>query len=129
LLQFRGSAITSDAGFLPYREADDAVDLTDTVPNKLADARTGKNGRYPLAGLLRQSLLGWLAGYDDVNDADRLCRDSVKRWVVGDRAATPSNHRSRRARRVGVWRGSGGDRNQSTELVGAVRSSIPRHDT
>jgi hypothetical protein len=40
-----------------------------------------------LAGLLRQSFFGWLAGYEDVNDADRLCRE---RWVVGDRAITGS---------------------------------------
>jgi hypothetical protein len=28
-----------------------------------------------LAGLLRQSVFGRLAGYEDVNDAERLCRD------------------------------------------------------
>ena len=50
LLQFRGSTITSDAGLLPYRELDDAIDLTDTGAERLADARTGKNGRHRLAG-------------------------------------------------------------------------------
>jgi hypothetical protein len=48
--------------------------------------RTGKNGRHRLAGLLRQSVFGRLAGYEDVNDAERLCRDPAMRWVVGDRA-------------------------------------------
>jgi hypothetical protein len=46
VLEFRGSAITSDAGLLPYRELDDAVGLTDTGAEMLADARTGKNGRH-----------------------------------------------------------------------------------
>jgi hypothetical protein len=69
LLQFRGSMITSDAGLPPYRELDDAVDLTDTGAATLADGRTGKNGRHRLVGLLRQSVFGRLAGYEDVNDA------------------------------------------------------------
>src|ERR1700736_6649333 len=90
MLQFRGSAITSDAGLLPYRELDDALGLTDTGAHTLADTRTGKNGRHRLAGLLRQSVFGRLAGYEDVNDADRLCRDPAMRWVVGDAAITGS---------------------------------------
>jgi hypothetical protein len=86
LLQFRGSLITSDAGLLAYRELEDTFGLTDTGAERLADARTGKNARHRLAGLLRQSVFGRLAGYEDVNDADRLCRDPAMRWVVGDRA-------------------------------------------
>jgi DDE family transposase len=86
MLQFPGSAITSDAGLLAYRELDDALGLTDAGADTLADARTGKNGRHRLAGLLRQSVFGRLAGYEDVNDAERLCRDPAMRWVVGDRA-------------------------------------------
>ena len=38
--------------------------------NGFADAQTGKNGRHPLVGLLRQSVFGRLAGYEDVNDAE-----------------------------------------------------------
>src|SRR5208282_795927 len=86
MLRFHGSAITSDAGLLAYRELDDTMGLTDTGADTLADARTGKNGRHRLAGLLRQSVFGRLAGYEDVNDADRLYRDPAMRWVVGDRA-------------------------------------------
>src|SRR6266849_1320501 len=82
-LQFRGSVITSDGGLLAYRELEDTFCLTDTGADALADARTGKNGRHRLAGLLRQSVFGRLAGYEDVNDADRLCRDPAMRWVVG----------------------------------------------
>ena len=88
LLQFRGSTITSDAGLLAYRELDDTLDLTDTGADRLADARTGKNGRHRLVGMLRQSVFGRLAGYEDVNDAERLCRDPALRWVVGNRAIT-----------------------------------------
>jgi hypothetical protein len=90
MLQFRGSTITSDAGLLAYRELDDALHLTDTAADRLADARTGKNGRHRLAGLLRQSVFGRLAGYEDVNDAQRRCHDPAMRWVVGDRAINGS---------------------------------------
>src|SRR3954469_3273785 len=90
MLQFRGSTIASDAGLLAYRELDDALHLTDTAADKLADARSGKNGRHQLAGLLRQAVFGRLAGYEDVNDAERLCRDPALRWVVGDRAISGS---------------------------------------
>jgi hypothetical protein len=86
MLQFRESAITSDAGLLAYRELDDALSLTDAGADTLADLRTGKNGRHLLVGLLRQSVFGRLAGYEDVNDADRLCGDPAMCWVVGDRA-------------------------------------------
>jgi len=86
MIQFRGSAITSDGGLLAYRELDDALALTASGGERLAEARTGKNRRHFLVGLLRQSVFGRLAGYEDVNDADRLCRDPTMRWVVGGAA-------------------------------------------
>jgi len=86
-LQFRGSAVTSDAGLLAYRELDDALGLSAMAGEKFADARTGKNGRHALVGLLRQSVFGRLAGYEDVNDAERLRHDPAMRWIVGGNAA------------------------------------------
>src|SRR6476646_10431399 len=97
MLQFRGSTITSDAGLLAYRELDDTLCLTDTAADTLADTRTGKNGRHWLTGLLRQSVFGRLAGYEDVNDAERLRCDPAMRWMVGGRAIVGSAASVRRA--------------------------------
>src|SRR6202023_1421220 len=87
MLQFRGSVVTSDAGLLAYRELDAALGLTTMAGDILADARTGKNGRHALVGMLRQSVFGRLAGYEDVNDAERLRHDPAMRWIVGGKAA------------------------------------------
>ena len=46
------------------------------------ETRRGKNTRHLLVGLLRQSVFGRLAGYEDVNDADRLSQDPVMRAIV-----------------------------------------------
>ncbi len=87
MLQFRGSVVTSDAGLLAYRELDDALRPSTMAGETLADARTGKNGRHALVGLLRQSVFGRLAGYEDVNNAERLRDDPAMRWIVGGKAA------------------------------------------
>ncbi|MGB6923304.1 MAG: IS1380 family transposase [Methyloceanibacter sp.] len=87
-LEFHGSSVTSDAGLLAYRELDDVLGLMVIAGQNLADGRTGRNGRHDLIGMLRQSVFGRLAGYEDVNDADRLGRDPAMRWIVGGRAAT-----------------------------------------
>src|SRR6202051_2244740 len=83
LLQFRGSVITSDGGLLAYREVDDVLGLTTSGGERLAETRTGRTRRHLLVGLLRQSVFGRLAGYEDVNDAERLSRDPAVRWGVG----------------------------------------------
>ena len=85
-LAFPGSAISSDGGLLLHRELDDALGLTDLAADLLVDTRTGRNGLHGFAGLLRQSIYSRLAGYEDVNDAERLCRDPVIRQLVGGRA-------------------------------------------
>jgi hypothetical protein len=85
-LEFHGSKISSDGGLLLFRELDEALGLHDIAGGLLKDPRTGHNRLHTLVGLLRQSVFGRLAGYDDVNDADRLALDPVMRQVVGGRA-------------------------------------------
>ena len=82
-LEFHGSRLTSDGGLLAYRELDDAFGLSDTAITKLLDGRRGKNVRHKLGGLFRQSVFGRLAGYEDVNDAERLARDPAMRAIIG----------------------------------------------
>ena len=84
--EFHGPRVTSDAGLLAYRELDDALGLTAMAAEVPADSRTGKNGWHVFVGLLRQSVYGRLAGYEDVNDADRLGHDPAMRWIVGGKA-------------------------------------------
>ena len=73
MLRFYGSAITSDGGLL--RSGRRARSDHKRRREELAEARTGRNRRHLLVGLLRQSVYGRLAGYEDVNDAEQLCRD------------------------------------------------------
>ena len=98
-LEFHGATITSDAGLLPIRELDDALDLTPIASDYLQESRTGRNIRHHLVPLLRQSIYSRLAGYDDTNDAERLSQDPAMRVVVGwqgsDRNAARTNTMSR----------------------------------
>src|SRR5215208_4904484 len=89
-LEFHGSRVTSDAGLLAFCELENALGLTELAGEGLTDTRTGQNSRHTLIAQLRQSVFGRLAGYEDVNDADRLGRDPAMRWIVGGRAVTQS---------------------------------------
>src|SRR5215204_115549 len=98
-LEFHGARITSDGGLLAYRELDNVFDLTAMAASTLAEGRGGKNIRHRLLGLLRQAVYGRLAGYEDVNDAERLARDPVMRAIVGregvDRPAASTSQMGR----------------------------------
>src|SRR5262245_38668163 len=82
-LEFHGTRLTSDGGLLAYRELDDAFDLTAMGASALGEGRSGRNIRHQVLGLLRQAVYGRLAGYEDVNDAERLARDPAMRAIVG----------------------------------------------
>jgi hypothetical protein len=73
----------------------------------IAKARTSQNGRHALVGLFRQSVFGRLAGYEDVNDAERLRHDPAMRWIIGGkrlRVVRPRRARWAASRRNGLRR-------------------------
>jgi hypothetical protein len=67
------------------RELDDVLGLSNRRRRRCETAAPGRT-LHRLDGLFRQSVFGRLAGYEDVNDADRLALDPVMRQVVGGRA-------------------------------------------
>jgi hypothetical protein len=94
-VDFQGSRITSDAGLLLVREFDERLGLGQLISDNLTDHRRGKNTQLPLPDLLRQSIYSRLAGYEDLNDAERLSSDPTFRLIgsekIRDRgAALPS---------------------------------------
>jgi Transposase DDE domain group 1 len=92
---FQGSRVTSDSGLLLVRELDERLGLSGLIGENIWDDRRGKNTQLPLPDLLRQSIYSRLAGYEDVNDAERLSQDPTFRLIgsekIWDRgAALPS---------------------------------------
>ena len=84
-LEFHGARLSSDGGLLAYRELDEKLGLTGLAGTYLVDSRRGLNKRHSLTGLLRQSIYARLAGYEAVNDAERLRVDPVFRQLIGGR--------------------------------------------
>ena len=81
---FQGSRVTSDGGLILVRELDEHLGLSQLIAQHLTDPR-GRNTRLPLADLLRQSVYSRLAGYEDVNDAERVSVDPTFRLIGSEK--------------------------------------------
>jgi hypothetical protein len=83
-VDFQGSRVTSDGGLVLVRELDERLGLSELIEQHLTDSR-GKNTQLPLADLFRQSVYSRLAGYEDVNDAERLSQDPTLRLISSEK--------------------------------------------
>jgi len=84
-IDFQGSRVTSDGGLILVRELDERLGLGELIEQHLRDPRRGKNTQFPLADLFRQSVYSRLAGYEDVNDAERLSQDPTFRLIGSEK--------------------------------------------
>src|ERR1035437_5420978 len=89
-VDFQGSRVTSDGGLILVRELDERLGFSELIEQHLTDSR-GKNTQLPLADLLRQSVYSRVAGYEDMNDAERVSQDPTFRLIgsekIGERGA------------------------------------------
>ena len=84
-VDFQGARVTSDGGLLLVRELDERLGFGELIERHLTDGR-GKNTQLPLTDLVRQSIYSRLAGYEDVNDAERLSQDPAFRLIGSEKA-------------------------------------------
>jgi hypothetical protein len=84
-VDFQGLRLTSDAGLILVRELDERLGLEKLIEEHLSDSRQGLNKQFTLSDLLRQSVYCRLAGYEDLNDAERLAADPTFRLVSSQR--------------------------------------------
>ncbi|MGB7723564.1 MAG: IS1380 family transposase, partial [Bryobacteraceae bacterium] len=88
---FQLSRVTSDGGLILVRELDERLGFGELIAQHLTDSRRGKNTQLPWADLFRQSVYSRIAGYEDVNDAERLSQDPTFRLIgskkIWDRGA------------------------------------------
>jgi hypothetical protein len=81
---FQGSRVTSGGGLLLVRELDERLGFSELIAQNLTDSR-GKNAQPGFADLLRQSVYSRLAGYEDLNDAERPSKDPTFRRIGSEK--------------------------------------------
>ena len=84
-VDFQGSRVTSGGGLILVRELDERLGLGELIDRHLVDRRHGKNTQFALADLPRQSVYSRLAGYEDVDDAERLAQDPTFRLIGSEK--------------------------------------------
>jgi len=84
-IAFQGSRVTSDGGLILVRELDERLEFGELIQEHLTDSRRGKNTQFPFADLLRQSVYSRLAGYEDLNDAERLSQGPTFRLIGSEK--------------------------------------------
>ena len=77
--------LTSDAGVILLREADQRLGLTESLADQLDDPRQQNLVRYQMSELSRERIYCLAQGYRAQDDVDRLAHDPALRMSTWDR--------------------------------------------
>lgn len=104
---FTGGQVSSDGGLLLVREVDRKLDLIRRVARRLSDERQGGKVVHANETMLRQRVMGLIAGWEDLNDAQTLRTDPVHQVAAGSEgelASAPTLCRfENRQARAAAW--------------------------
>jgi hypothetical protein len=67
---------------------DERLGLGELIAQHLSDVRRGKNTQLPLANLFPQSVYRHIAGYEDVNVAERLAQGPTFRLIASEKTVS-----------------------------------------
>ena len=104
---FTGGQVSSDGGLLLVREVDRKLALIRRVARRLSDERQGGKVVHANETMLRQRVMGLIAGWEDLNDAQTLRTDPVHQVAAGsagELASAPTLCRfENRQARAAAW--------------------------
>jgi hypothetical protein len=89
-IRSRDLRITSDAGLLLLREADQRLGLTASLAGRLLDPRRAECTRYDIVEILRERIYAIAQGYRPNDDLDTLAHDPALRLAAWDRPGARS---------------------------------------
>ena len=81
--KFDGGMISSDGGGLLLRETEKRTGILSRLAEQFTDYRDLARIEHSVSELVAQRVLGIALGYEDLNDHDALCADSLLAMLVG----------------------------------------------
>ncbi len=88
LAKYSGLDLSSDAGLLLVRQAEEKIKICEGMVDCLMDNREQSKVKHPLAQLISQRIYQIVAGYEDANDSNELRHDPIFK-IVCDKIPLP----------------------------------------
>lgn len=79
----KGGNISSDGGLILFSSLDNRLKITEEIAECVTDDRQEGKTLHGMRDLIKQKVLGLIAGYEDQNDHNELRTDGIMKSVLG----------------------------------------------